>query len=758
MPWSSPLHFLLLLCTSGLTLLLPLMYVGFVLGLGAWLGWTSFNWIQHLALSSTLIWTDFVPLSYLFSGWITWMFMLRPLLFKEAPITVSMQATEAMQPQLFALIDELCWHLRVPPPEEVWLDSTIGIRSGLKGGMAGLASEDLVLHIGLPFVSVVGAREFAALLARELAFSSGGLGATFTHVVRELNGWFYRALHERDPWELHLQQPREKENRLQRIIRHVAWVWMAVAKTPFALLVLVSRLISLAALHRLGTRADRVGINLIGSEGWSRVQYKLNLLDQAWKAGEAEINRGLAQHRLPENLALLLARHVARAARAHPESEPTASSHTSSRPPIGAEILAQLPGDAPAASLLRQFVDLARQVTYFYYQHQLGITLHEHRLVAEEEVIHQNRREDASLAVIRRYFGGLAHPERAMFGLCATHAISPGKKALVEEIKQTREEMKSWGSRHKLALHEWNIAWQRRRDLEAAAVLSLAGFCVSRIQFGTEDTTPMSFRNEASRQRMLMEHLEGTLTPHEAQMEKRFASALGLLWWSEPEELDEVLRNRRADLSAWVAIYEAMAGALPSFRELLTNFFAFQTLGARYANMEDTSSFFNALQYIVPKMTNLARQIMATLDGAVYPFAPNQGTIPLTEYLLPGQLPESINISMDPGRAVDIRAMSAKMAAEASEVIAPFVDRFLQLYHRSFAWLAEAAERTEMQFLGPLSLGSDIELLMPEEFARLRQTGLLKSDYKINLPEPPAPPTPSPKFRADPPGGSLLNR
>jgi hypothetical protein len=353
--------------------------------------------------------------------------------------------------------------------------------------------------------------------------------------------------------------------------------------------------------------------------------------------------------------------------------------------------------------------------------------LHEHRLVAEEEVIHQNRQQDESLLVIRRYFCGLAHPERAMCGLGGSHAVCPGKPQLQDEILRVREEMREWGSRLKMALKEWNMAWQRRRDLEAAATLSLAGFSVSRIQFGTEDTSPQSLRAEAARQRLVMEQMESSIQELEARMESRFAAALGLLWWSDPSELDENLASRRREMASWCALYEALAGALPSFRELLTIFFAFQTLGARFANLNDNGQLFTALQSVVPKMTNLVRQIMATLDGAAYPFTPNKRPIPLGEHLLQGSLPEPLSISMNPGTAVDMRAMAAEMAATSSEVVAPFVDRFLHLYHRAYAWLAETAERTENHFLSPVSLGADIELLMPEEFAKLRDTQPLRT-------------------------------
>lgn len=719
LPWRGPLHFGLLMVTSAVSLTLPLLYIAALLAFLGYLAWAGWQWTHHLAFAEKLVWGDVIPLGYLAAGFVTWIFMLRPLLPNPRRKGVALQITPASQPGIYELVDELCWHLKLDPVDEIWLDTTVSIRTSVKDGVIGVSSGQMILSIGLPVVSVTSAREFAALLVQELAMNAGGIGTTFSHLVRELNAWFYRALLERDPWELDLRQPKDKETRLQRMVRKVTWLWMTVAKVLFALFFVVARLVNATALMRLQSAADAAARNLIGREAWSVLESKMSLLNKAWDTSALEIRRGMTQTRLPENLSLLLARHVARAARDLNAAQPAS---TQREKPKGAEIIADLPADAPAATRFRNFVDLSRQVTFFYYQHELGLSLHDHRLVAEEEVLHQNRREDESLVVIRRYFSGLAHPERAMCGLGGTHAVCPGRPQLEDEILRVREEMKEWGSRLKLALKEWNLAWQRRRDLEAAATLSLAGFSVSRIQFGTEDTSPQSLRGEGARQRMVMEHIETAIQAYEKRLESRFAAALGLLWWSPEDELDDTLCVRKKELPQWCQVYESLASALPSFRELLTTFFAFQTLGAKFASLYDNGSFFAALQSVVPKMTNLVRQILGTLDGAMYPFAPNKLSIPLSDYLLQGKLPEPVNVSMNPGSTIDTRALSAEMAATSSEVIAPFVDRFLQLYHKSYAWLAESAERTENHFLSPLSLGADIELLMPEEFAKMRET------------------------------------
>lgn len=724
-PWRGPLHFGILIFGATAAMGLLVTYVIMVAAMFVWIGLELHALTKTMAINGVLHWNLVIDFMSFIGLAITWVFMLRPLRPRPLTTKVALQVTRGTQPQVFSLIDELCWHLRMQPPVEVWLDTTITIRSSMKGGLNGILSGETVMHIGLPVISVISAREFGGLIARELGHGAGGVGTVFVHTIREMNTWFYRAVMERDSWELNLHEAPKREKRWHKIGRFLVRGWMWVAKAPFVLVALAARASSSMAMWAMNRVADSCGANVIGQPELKRMQRKLDHLGKAWTAAGEEIRRGIAQHRLPENLSLLMARHVAKAAQAKASSKSSSasapadeSSVTAGRhPAIGAEIVEHLSASQPAASVLRQFVDLSRQVTYFYYQHELGINLMEHRMVADEEVIHQNRREDDSLRTIRRYFCGLAHPERALFGLGATPAVSPGRAELQRTILQARQEMVHWGPQFKVALQEWNSAWQRRRDLEAAATLSLAGFTVSRIQFGTEDTSPQSLRAEGARQRLVMEHMESSLVEREIVLESRFAAALGLLWWSAPEELDDSLQIRRKNLPAWVGIYEAMAGALPSFRELLTTFFAFQTLGAKFANVDDPSSFLAALQSVVPKMLNLMEQIVSTMDGAVYPFASDGQPVSLNGHLLLHKaLPQMPSVSVESTDASSMRAIALKMASESSECVAPYVDAFMSLYHKSFAWLSESAERVEAHFMGALSLGSATEILLPDEF------------------------------------------
>lgn len=726
-PWRGPLQFGLLVFSATCTLALLLGYLLLVLGLLAWMGWQVWLLTGHLDMD----WTKLLQarmaaelLKFAFLG-VTWALMLRPLLPPKKRAPVAVQVSPSTQPQLFEIIHQLCWHLRAPPPVQVWLDTTTTVRSSMLGGLSGILSGQTVLHLGLPVVSVITSRELGGLLAQELSPNAGGILTPLVHAVREMNAWFFRAALERAPWEICTHVTPQYEPEWHHLGRRLMRGWAWVAKIPFMLFALAARLLSAATLWLLRRSAAHCGANVLGKEMHRRMQHKLSLLSGAWEAAQQEVQQGILQHHLPENLSLLMARHVATEAKSRASAraeagEVVTAQQADDTPPRGASTVAHLSQQQPSAALLRQFVDLSRQVTCFYYQHALGLNLHDHRMVADEEVIHQNRSQEEALLVIRRYFGGLAHPERSMCGLGSTPTTSTALPDLQREILRVREEVIAWGPQFKVALQEWNQAWQRRRDLEAAATLSLAGFTVSRMQFGTRDSGSSTLRDEAACQRQVMEHMEGPLQERERVLERRFAAALGMLWWSDPADLSEWLRTRRRDLTAWVTIYEAMSGALPSFRELLTTFFAFQTLNAKFANVDDPSSFLTALQSVVPRMFNLMRQIMATMDGAPFPFTDSGQTVTLNHHLMPAPLPEMPGVSMTLMDAASMRGIGQQMATRAADCIAPYVDAYLSQYHRAFAWLAESAEHTEAHFMGSLNFGSATEILLPDEFTTQR--------------------------------------
>ena len=713
-PWRGPLSLLWLLLASTVAICLPVIYIAGAAVVAAWLGAAAFSTIELLARTKDSHWGDLGTLGLLGVAMVTWGFTIRPLLLKKEEIKTSMQVSRAIQPDLFELRDYLCWHLRIQPPEEVWLDPDRRVRLQLNGGVLALITGGTRLTIGLSQVGVLTGREFSAMICRELGVSSGRLGAIFRHLVREMNAWYYRCLMERDDWELSLRRPKAKEPKWKTFVKLVVHGWMTAAKAPFATCMLIARAASLVPLRQIEIDGDRTCERLLGESGALALKQKIRNLETGWTKTHRDIEDGLVVNRLPENLPLLIARQCG--TMQGQEDATMNEPFTKKRRQLASDALDFLPYDAPAAAQIRSFVDLARQLTYFYYQHDLKIALHLHRLVAEEEMLHKSRREDETILILRRYFSGLAHPERAVYGLGNTHKLPPGPHVLLSEIRRGRAEVKKWGCQMKVTLQEWNLAWQRRRDLESAMVLSMAGFTISRLQFGTRDTTKEVFEEEARAQATSMEHLEHSLQQYEAKLESRFAAALGLLWWAAPDHLTVSLNSRRTLLPKWVALFEAMASVLPTYRELLTVFYCFQTLGTRFAHLEDAGRMLAALHHVTPRIYDLGQLLVAGLDGAQFPFNEGRTPVSLVANLMPKPLPRTSMVVSASGEDVDMRTKALKLSHETAEIITPLVDNFMKLYHQAYAWLAETAEESERHFLGDLKMGADLEILSQAEY------------------------------------------
>lgn len=179
-PWRGPVHFLVLISTATIAVSLLLSYVLLVAMTFVWICVELHAITKTMAINGLMHWNLIQDWMMFLGLGVTWVFMLRPLRPRPSGTRVALQVTHGTQPQLFEIIHTLCWHLKMPPPAQVWLDTTISMRSTMKNGLNGILTGDTVLHIGMPVISVVSARELGGLLARELGFGAGGGWARFS--------------------------------------------------------------------------------------------------------------------------------------------------------------------------------------------------------------------------------------------------------------------------------------------------------------------------------------------------------------------------------------------------------------------------------------------------------------------------------------------------------------------------------------------------------------------------------------------------
>ncbi len=683
------LFFFLVASAAAVTMLaLMLAYVLLVEAAGIFLGWSFYLTANHLTTQHSLAALDWLRLGGLAVGVGVWLAVLRPLLPRPRASSSALPVNEHTQPELFDLLKRLCVALRIHLPAEVWLDNSAHVRLAARGGIKGVLGGKVALHIGLPFLTTATARELAATLAGELAAAHSGLMALPQRFVREASAWLFRAYHGRYPWELEVNQERGGWiHSLAWLPQRLFWLIKITGSVLWGLVVRLERKTARETTSQLLSNHELAALNA-----------RKKLRRQAWDKALAEVRMNSERRCLTNNFTLLVTRLFYQDLHGLDDALPY--EHDIELFPSSAALLNHLPAGADGADLIPGLIDLAHQVSSIWCQHELRLATHTMREVPEDETLFARRHAGEKLSTIRRYFGGLAHPERALTGLGRTWSTFPGAQVLIGEIAKSRAFAQQYGKQMKAGLKEWNTAWRRRRDLEAAWVLSLAGYSVCRLDFGVENSTPETFRKEAGQQRLIMDHLEDALCSCEARLEKRMAAALGLLWWAHPEKLPEKLRALRAEMPHRAPLYEALASVMADFRELLTSFHSFQTLERNFAGRPMSGCHATAVQSLVPGMLTRAGAILRALDGATWWPVTDAGAMPLALYLSPQT---NGVITFDPAAAAGMHEMAQKLVADATIILDPMITRFLDLYHESFAWLASTARHAEAHFLSVTS-------------------------------------------------------
>lgn len=663
------------------------VYVLWIEALSIWLGWGVYLTGRGLLQAQSIGLQDGFRVACLAAGAWGWMVMMRPLFPKPWPETTAIEVTASTQPELLLMVAGVCRRLRMDPPVQVLLDCSVEARAALQGGLTGLRQRRTTLTIGLPVIATLDAHELEALLAAKLTPCRGAVASRLWHLAVELHDSWHRAWfgRSRSDAERLVEAPDDRSlaataiAKMRRMIERLFLVPFGLACAAASLAGWIATL-SGRGMEKGALRAD------LGRRGWMDLEKKLRCLAAARDRIRDEMRDDLEHGKVTASYPLLvwmrgLESRRQREMKETGEAEESANSSFS--------------GKDEAAWLVRQFVELARQASALHCQHDLGLAIHELTKTAAAEETWQKRRQAEALVAIRRSFRGLLHPERSMGGIGATYSAFPGQQQLAADIARCRQFEKQHGRPMAAALKDWDLAWHHRRELEAAWVLSLAGYAVCRLDFGVEKSAAEVFRREAVNQKRIMEHLDEPLRICEAWIERRTAAALGLLWWSEPGSLSPALADLRAQLPAWAALHDALSSVMPEFCELLTNLHTFQTLASRYEGRGINGPYATAVQSIVPGMIQRAGGIIRALDGAPSPFTIEGREVSLAVYLSPYT---GGRIEFNPAAAGGMHAMAEKMSADAAGIIGPFTERLHGLYHQSLAWLGGAAAVTERFF------------------------------------------------------------
>jgi len=371
-----------LLVVALAMLLLPLIYLGVIAVAGAGVWWhltRHAGWMHYT--DSNIQWRAIAYGAPALAGLIVTFFMIKPLFAGRRRLREPLALDPHDHPQLFALIEEICRHVRAPIPRRVVVDCQVNASASFAPGWRSVIRRDLVLTIGLPLVYALTVRELGGVLAHEFGHFAQSSGLRLTIVVRLINGWFTRVVHERDAWDWRLDQwSKSGDVRwMLMLLPSRAGVW--VSREVLRLLMWSGHVISCFMARQMEYDADSYEVKIAGSDAFATTMRRLRDLNLAGRHASTYLQREFAARRLPEDLPLFLVEwlriRASRVIRTPYEAAPTKSglfnTHPSDDDRMSAAARAEdrgilIGGQEPALDLFVNFEALSQSATRRHYE------------------------------------------------------------------------------------------------------------------------------------------------------------------------------------------------------------------------------------------------------------------------------------------------------------------------------------------------------------------------------------------------------
>lgn len=692
---------------------LPLIFWSLVLAVTIGCLWHGHRLVMSMMVEANTLWQDAGAVAAMLGeGWLC-VLLVRQLLTPSRKDRAWQEVLPGDQPHLHATIKWVCEAIRAPMPKTIAVDSSALMRAETKYIWHAIAGHGCHLQIGLSMPVAMEVSHLVAMIGHELAFLRAGVGAGGSRLIRATDEWFLLRL-KHDPWQFKFQKAfRDKKSNVRRkSLMLFCWISVWLASRPLRILYALHQRLAMPAMRAQVKEADRCGVLLAGGEAYARAVELRGQAQSAWEKLDEALEAGVETQRLPDNIPLLLARRGM--TEAPPSLEPTSSSHwlpwiqpdsVRMKRAARSRITSGLwTGEGTATQLLVNYYELSRRATYFHYQNDWGQVLAHLKFITVEESISATRESVEIVSALNRYFKGMAHPERAFCGIAEEHNAPGDPELLMMELLDCRDWLSTYGERMSTALTEWSKTWALVRDLEAAYALTKAGLHIQRNQYSGD--SPDELREEIERQRAAMDNMESLLRQFEGRLETRMACCLELLAREPEEKLPAKMVEIRRTLPHWVLVYEALGLHLPVLRELMTSFTAFNALGATVSGTVESASYVTTVQHMVPRVAMYVRDIAKTLAQWPYPFKTNFGEEGLTMASYLSQRLDELDIVDPPGGSLmvvgDRRLVAQQAARKLTEIVAPFIDRYLSLYHQAFAWVSKATQMAEWHFVDPI--------------------------------------------------------
>jgi Zn-dependent protease with chaperone function len=653
-------------------LVLPLVYAALVLGAARLVWWhiTSNTWIVE---GHTNQWSLLLYLAPMIAGAILVFFLVKPMIARRAARAQTEPLSRDAEPELFELIETICRYVGAPVPCRVEVDCRVNASAGFLPGIRPVIRRELVLTIGLPLVAGLSVRELAGVFAHEFGHFSQGGGMRLTALIRGINHWFARVVFERDRWDEKLDEWSRNRDARAALILALARGAVWATRQVLTRLMQLGHIVSCLLLRQMEYDADAYEIQLAGTATFVTTSARLRELNaaallayrelrQAWQTGTApmDLPRSMIEHEQAIEAAdrETLQRVPDRRTGAWDTHPSDADRVCAAERAAAAGIL--MGGNAPAASLFRNFDALCTAATLAHYHHDLGLDTATVTLVDAHSAHDTRLRRGARRAAFSTVFGRCFSVWRPLrLPLAELEPLTDAE--LLASARDARAVMA--GKTDEVAEHYRQFEWHSERRIKAVAAeeFLLSGGTLHDVGGESELAEPSveSAQHTQAWAAAQQNAHDAALSGFEDVVGRRLACGA-------------VLTDRASDsreMKSAVAALSVLSAQLPLLLEIHQHLSVVGTLsralGAR--SPQGLRSRFDSLG--------------ARLSTALKALATGLDETPCPESL--GRQPASV-------------AAFCRLSPE-SEMVAPaeVVDRFLTVYFHLLGLLAEAALHVE---------------------------------------------------------------
>jgi Zn-dependent protease with chaperone function len=405
--------------------LLQTVYVAMVI-LSAWL---TYKYIRFLPVIIAELHVNWITLLVIVGppavGAIVTFFLFKPLLSRPAKSPALIELGREDEQILFEFVDRVCSMIGAPSPRQIEIDIQVNASASLRRGWRSFASNDLKLTIGLPLVAGLTVRQFAGVLAHEFGHFSQKAGMRVYFLIWNVRYWFIRVAHERDRWDVKLEQAMKTSGTRTRLILSTAQGAVTASRAILRGLLQAATWISAWFSRQMEFDADRHQAALVGGGTSEEILTQLPLLSAACEWAWTDVNQSWTHRRLAEDFPAVVQHRSEEITQKTREgilqsvmSEKTErwATHPCTRERIAnvknIEGALMEAFDQPAQLLFGDFDELCRRATLHHYQSRLAGELDRTAFVPShtflEELTARTARQQAQLMV----FSSISMPSR----------------------------------------------------------------------------------------------------------------------------------------------------------------------------------------------------------------------------------------------------------------------------------------------------------------------------------------------------------